>query len=205
VRSLIGSLATFAVLVGGPVAAHADDWEVTVEKDGVRVETREVDGCKIREVRATARFDMPAERLFTVLGDIEAYPEILPPTIVARLLRRVGDLAWFYMVIDPPVIARRDYCMRVARERRPSGELRSEWMEVADGCPKSAEVRMPRNSGSWVLTPEDGGRSTRVVYQVLVDPGGDIPAWMVNRMQAQKVPDLFALLKKAANMPRYAR
>jgi hypothetical protein len=205
---LAGSLA----LVAGAARA-ADDglatpgssWESVFEANGVQVYARPVAGSKIHEVRGVGLVDKPPEQVLSVLRDVEAYPEIMPPTEVARLLRRTGDAAWYYMVINPPVIARRDYCIRSTVGRSPDGTLRTEWTTATDGCPtgRSNVLRIWDNSGQWVLQPEAGGRATRAIYQAHTDPGGDVPAWIVNRTTARSVPDIFASLRRATALPRY--
>ena len=64
---------------------------------------------------------------------------------------------------------------------------------------------MPRNSGRWLLTPAQGGQATMVEYELLSDPGGQVPAWMVNRGTARSLPELFRTIQRAVQQPRYAR
>ena len=40
-------------------------------------------------------------------------------------------------------------------------------------------VRVQRIEGFWQFTPQEDG-SVEIVYQVLSDPGGEIPVWLVN-------------------------
>jgi hypothetical protein len=42
-----------------------------------------------------------------------------------------------------------------------------------------ARVRIPLVEGFWHFIPQDSG-GTKVVYQSMVDPGGDVPLWLVN-------------------------
>ena len=191
-------------------AAFADEgpgpWEAVYAGGGVTVVARKQPGSKIKEIRAVGEVAMGSERLFAVLGDIEQYPRIMPPTIAAHLLAKEGTSAWYHLEIDPPVVSKRDYCIKVTLTRLPDGKLQSEWHDTNErGCPplKPGYVRMRGTFGRWLLTPLDGGR-TFVDYQAYTDPAGSLPAWAVNRATARQMGDMFKSLVKAAAEVRYA-
>jgi ribosome-associated toxin RatA of RatAB toxin-antitoxin module len=55
--------------------------------------------------------------------------------------------------------------------------------------PQDGYVRVTAIYGSWTLVPtRDGG--TRVTYVVSSDPGGALPAWLVNRAQQHAAPTM---------------
>jgi hypothetical protein len=185
--------------------ARAADWESHSEKDGVHLFTRDVEGSKIREVMAQGVVAARPEAVLAVLGDVTSYPEVMPPTEAATLLSKVGATAIYYMVINPGWIARRDYCIRATLSRLPEGKYKSQWTVAREGCPpvRGNVVRMNENTGQWLLSPIDGGRSTLVVYQADSDPAGAVPAWMVNSGTIGGLRDLFRSLRKAVLRPRY--
>jgi len=47
--------------------------------------------------------------------------------------------------------------------------------------PVDGKVRIEKISGNWTLTPE-GEDKVKVSYEMNIDPGGDIPKWIVNSM-----------------------
>lgn len=208
------SLRTFAsviVVCGGFLGVARGDgatgeWRLTKEKHGVQVYQRKVGFSSVDEVRGEAVLDVPAEVLFRVLGDVESYPGVLPPTVVARRLKEEQGARFFYTEINPPLIQRRFYCIRSQTERRPDGALRVEWSLANELCPPTQRrmVRVEDNAGAWTLRPLDEHR-TRVIYQAHTNPGGEIPAWIVNEATAGQLPDIFRALRKAADLPRYAQ
>lgn len=198
---------TLATLTSFAQADDAGGWNAVHSRDGVAVSARPRAGSKIHEMQAVSDMDAPAERLLMVLDDIERYPSFMPPTTVARLLSREKDQSYYYMEINPPVIARRDYCIRVGMQRFPDGKLRSYWATDNASCPASERrgvVRVPSNSGEWILEPIDGGRRTHVTYRCHIEVGGQVPAWMVNRVSATELPNVFAAVRRAVAQPRYA-
>ena len=60
-------------------------------------------------------------------------------------------------------------------------------------------------TGRWLLVPEksaSGRESIKVLYEMNVDPGGDLPSWLVNNM-AVDLP--FITLKNLRNLVKRAR
>lgn len=184
-------------------APDASDWSPAVERDGVRVESRPVAGSAVREVRACAVLPLPAERLFAILEDVEQQAGRIPPTVEARLLHKEGPDAWYYVVVDPPAVSRRDYCIHTSAVATPDGGFRTDFAATSEHCPppRPGLVRIAETRGSWTLTPRAGG-ATEVRYQGHTDPGGGLPAWLVNRATPGSIVDaVLALFKAAASRP----
>ena len=77
-------------------AAHAgecDGFDFALERDGVRVFNRKIEGSAVRELCATARIETPPAEVYALLRDIESYPSRIPPTVVAQKLARSCDAA----------------------------------------------------------------------------------------------------------------
>lgn len=207
-HSLLLAFALAAPLVGGPATPASGSeaqWESYSDKDGVHVYTRAADGTSIKDVMATAVVEAPPEQVLAVLGDVEAYPEVMPPTESAKLIGRSGATAWYYMVLNPGWITRRDYCIRASLSRLANGAFKSEWAIDGRTCPapRASLVRMVRNEGQWLLSPLAGGKATSVVYQAHSEPGGSVPAWMVNSGTARGVPGVIKAVQKAVTQSRY--
>jgi hypothetical protein len=186
-----------------PAAARADGaaepWRVISDRDGLTVASRRVPSSAIDEVRAVATFELPLAPILTILSDVEHYPGNLPPTAVARRLQGSDGDGFYYMEIKPSMVARRYSCTHSRVIRQSAGVVRVEWSSANQLCPERQDgmVRMEDNAGSWTLTAISDGR-TRVVYQAHADPGGTIPASMVNWVTARTVPELLQSLQRAA-------
>jgi len=136
---------------------------------------------------------------------VEHYPEIVPPTVIANRLRSEGeDITYYYMEIDPPVVARRFYCIRVEQGSDADGLLRSAWRPANELCPEPGrgKVRIEATEGEWTVRALDDGHA-EVVYHAHTDPSGAIPAWVVNRVQPGQVREIMESVRRAAALPRY--
>jgi len=180
-------------------------WQTLHEEGELRISARSVPGERIRELRVSAVSRWPAARLMALIGDLDNYPRFMPHTRHVQSLGRSGRSGRWYIVIDPMMVSRRDYCVRVTIERFPDGRLQSRFGGQAEGCPAERRglVRMRRIEGSWTLYPRPDGR-TLLVYQAITDPAGDVPTWMVNRAGASSLRDMLRALERAAGDPRVA-
>lgn len=195
---------TLSAAMTSPVTADAG-WKFASEKGGVSVWFRPFPSSSVNEVRGEAVFDVSAEALFAVLGDIDSYAEIMPPTALSKRLSDGTSARSYYIEIDPPVVSRRYYCMDVVLSRPRVDQFVSEWRMWPLGCSprKSSMVQMADNSGRWRLSSL-GPLKTKVEFQAHMDPGGQIPTWMVNRATVGQIADTFLSLRRAAHLPRYA-
>lgn len=199
------TLATAAVFA--VASAHADGgWTKVFERSGVVVSVRPRIGSRVNEMGAVGDVSAPPARVQAVIADMERYPEFLPPTSAVRLLQRVGDTALFFMEINPPVVARRDYCLRVTWKELPGGALHGTWEADNQNCPpeRRGVVRMHVNEGEWILEPRAGGLHTHMRYRCHLDVAGHVPAWLFNRVSAGAIPKIFAAVARLVNDPRYA-
>ena len=67
---------------------------------------------------------------------------------------------------------------------------------------KKGIVRIDHSSGKWVITPVNKHKM-HVVYTLQVDPGGAIPAWLVNMLAAQGPIQSFKKLRLQLQKPVY--
>ena len=192
------------VCLGSPSvgAAGTVEWQSVSDDGFAQISARAVDGTSVQELRVSAVMKIPAERLIAVIGDVDHYPAFMPPTQEVLSLGREGNTGRWYIVIDPPLIHRRDYCVQITIDRLPGGVMQSRFHRWDQGCPpeRPGLVRMHRVEGSWRLTPLADG-TTQVVYQAITDPAGQVPTWMVNRAGGNSIRDMFRSLERAASNP----
>ena len=170
----------------------AQEWTAAGVKDGIVMHYRDDAALQAREVRAVAELPHPADRIIALACDFTQTPD--PGVREAKLLS--GDLASRYEIYLRyssrfVVVAARDVVIDVRRDA--SG---CTWSEGADRVPpRQGTVRMPLLRGSWLVERIDDSRS-RVVYQVIVRPGGSVPAWLVRRGAVDALPDIITRVSR---------
>lgn len=185
-----------------------EGWEEKANTNGVLVYARDREGSSIKELRAVGTIDAPPAAVMRVLADYARYSETMPYTEKSEVLGRESDgSVIFYTVIDPPIVSRRDYTLRISDEsdwRGGRGYLRSRWTISDKGpAPREGYVRVPVNDGSWTLAPRHGGTKTYATYDLFTDPGGSLTTFIINKANRSTIPDLFEVLRQQAKDPRY--
>jgi len=63
--------------------------------------------------------------------------------------------------------------------------------------PDDTGAIQPRvNSGSWELWPVENGRQTEAIYYLHLDPGGALPAFLVNLVNSRALPDVIKAVSR---------
>ncbi len=192
-----------------PAAAQSGAWSKKSEEDGIAVYSRQSVRGSLHEVRMVGEIDAPPRACRNVMVDHEAHPETMPHTAETRVLAREGDrVTWVYSLLDVPVVSNRDFTLRSVEEelRGSSAGYRIRFTVANDRGPppRHGVVRIELCTGSWEFVSIDGGRRTRAVYTLLVDPGGFIPAFLANKATRRSLPDVFRAVRRWAQAPRYA-
>ncbi|HEX6147105.1 MAG TPA: SRPBCC family protein [Acidimicrobiia bacterium] len=121
----------------------------------------------------TLEIDAPAEALYDVVADIDAYPEWATGVKEVEVLGRTpdGQVERARFVLEG-FVKEIEYVLRYTHDR-PN---RLSWVAEAD----SKDVRMLE--GSYSFSPVDG--ATEVVYALSVEPNFTLPGFL--RRQAEK-------------------
>lgn len=168
----------------------ADAWHTVSQRDTTCVYARYGSGSGVREVLAVATIAATPDRVAAVISDFARYPDFMPYVAATKVLDERGPTSWvFQQLAFPFPISARYYTIRLDADRRPGGGHRIAWTLAGDGEPRatgSGEATRV-NDGLWDLQPADGG-ATRVTYAIHTDPGGMLPAFVVNQANSVAVP-----------------
>jgi hypothetical protein len=189
------------------LAAAGDGWKVASRTGDIEVQERTRPGSRVRELQTVAVVDAPPAVVRRVVTDWDRYVELMPYTEEARVVatEKGGRVVHFYTLVNPPLVSRRDYTMRMVDEGPvKGGALRISWTPSSRGPPpRKGVVRITVNDGSWLLEPLDGGTRTRATYRLHADPGGSVPAFAANRANREALPGVLQAVRRAASDPRY--
>jgi hypothetical protein len=172
-------------------------WQDAGVRNGVTLSFRDDPQLNARQVRAVAELPHAFDQIIDVVCD---FTQLLDPdTRESRVL--AGDIGAdyeIYLRYAPRymVVAARDVVLSVQAE-----DNGCTWSEVAGRLPPQAgAVRMPLLRGSWSVEAIDASRS-RVTYQIVVNPGGSIPGWMVRRGAVSALPGVIERAARCLSIP----
>jgi len=181
-------------------------WKFITEKEGVKVYTSEVPGSKVKAVKVEAMIDATESQLLAVLMDINTSTEWEYHVKSATLVKQVSpsELYYYCEVNLPWPVANRDFVAHIAVTQDPDTKVVYMDGPTVPGIvpEKKGIVRIKNSTGKWVITPEGSGQ-VKVEYSLHVDPGGNIPSWLVNMFAAEGPVQEFKKLRIQVQKPAY--
>jgi hypothetical protein len=187
-------------------ASAQTDWKLNTESDGIKIYTSLVPGSKIKAVMVDCDFKATASQFVSVLLDIKASPEWLYHTKLCTVVKQVSpsELYYYSEVSLPWPADNRDFVGHITVTQNPDTKvITMDGPAVPGFVPiKEGIVRIDHSGSQWLITPLANGE-LRVKYTLHVDPGGALPAWMVNMFAAEGPTQIFKKLKLQLQKPLY--
>lgn len=161
--------------------AHAEDWQLAKDEDGIKVFLSSVPGSKYKAYRGVVDIKADVQTINALQEDVKGSCAWIHACAEMKLLKGSGDEAWTYSKIDMPwPVTGRDLVLHVRTEKAAGGAIiRHLQAEPTFAPEESGQIRVPKLVGEWRMTPKGPG-VTEVVYQVQTEPGGSIPSWLAN-------------------------
>ena len=198
-------LVPFILLTIGATAVIAgNDWiHEKSTRDGITLFTRTTPGTTVREIRAKMVINASPEAVLEAACAPETYKETTQKYVESNHYFKVKNPnVWFnYQLVDFPVIAKRDYCLRYEKIMNPEkGIYQLNWrVSTRFGPPpQQGVVRVSNVRGLVDIKPQDGGKKSLMRYTLLADPGGDIPTWIINLANRVSLPNILREIKDAS-------
>jgi ribosome-associated toxin RatA of RatAB toxin-antitoxin module len=181
-------------------------WKLSEEKDGVKIYTRPIENSKINAIKVEFNLSASPEQLAALLMDIEHSDEWLYHCKYSRVIKSVSRNEFYYytQVSVPWPVKDRDFVSHCVIQQNPKSKVITIDAPAIGGMVPEDDnlVRITKASSKWTLYP-DGMKNTKVNYELEVDPGGSIPAWLVNLFSSQGPVESYKKLKLQINKPQY--
>ncbi|HCX25175.1 MAG: hypothetical protein CMB80_33510 [Flammeovirgaceae bacterium] len=158
------------------------EWKLIKEEDNIQVFARIAENSSIKEIRITCSVKTTMERMESFLSDVPKYADWVYKCDTSILLNRVSDKeTYYYTTLNFPFpMTDRDLVIHSIHEIDSLGVYRSH-SKASEAYYKEQEdyVRIEYFESTWEITPQNNG-TLFIDYFAYSDPGGDIPAWLVN-------------------------
>jgi hypothetical protein len=180
-------------------ASDKNDWTLKREKDGINIYSRPSDFSKVNDIRVDMDLTGTVEQLAAILRDVNGYSGWVYSTRTASIIKKVGENEFIYYaeVGTPWPAANRDYYADLKITLNPANHsMNVVSVGMKDYQPEKKDfVRVPMSRGSWTVTTQSA-RKIHLQYILQIDPGGSIPAWILNSFVAKAPLETFSSLKK---------
>ncbi len=188
---------------------YAQEWKVVTRANGIVGYTRP-SGFPIDEVRAVGVVDAPLPALEAVLRDIPAEKRFGYRCAEAYRVDIPGVKATpdafpiYYRMQLPYPVQDRDTIWLVRFLYNPLTETLKADLQTLDTnhAERPGIIRMRRGNASFVLRPVDQNH-TEIVYTAQCDPGGTLPAFLVNMILKDFAPTTIAKIREVVKDPKY--
>ena len=167
---------------------QAQRWVLQKEEDSIRIYTAHTETSKIKSIKAEFTLHSTREALFEQLLRADLYHEWQFNTIESKILENINqrEVVYYCEVAAPWPISNRDLIIHLKVLDNPgSNEFAIQTRAESKRIPlKNGVVRVPHSRGDWHVK-QVGPKMLKVSFEFQVDPGGYVPAWLVNLTCAQ--------------------
>jgi hypothetical protein len=165
-----------------------ENWILSKDMDGIKVYTKTETGSCYKSFKAEMQSNCKIEDIVSVLKDVKRFGIWVADTKEVKLLKMEDNDQYHYIETSLPwPFKSRDMVYHFQYIRINSNQLKVIITGIPDYInPKGDIIRMKKANGFWLLTSLDSNKTT-ITYQLHVEPGGTIPAWLAN-VSVIKIP-----------------
>jgi hypothetical protein len=183
---------TCLVLCSGFVSSVVGqyNWQLSKVKDGIRVYQSAVKYSNYKSIKVECTLEGNYDKLIAVLNNVTGQKEWVYNNKTAYILKRINsnELYYYSETSLPWPMSNRDAVVHLKIDKDSLNRfVNITSVSVPDYIgEKSGKVRVTRSSVSWNVTMPTA-KTLSIIYIFEADPGGSLPAWVVN-MFSEKGP-----------------
>jgi hypothetical protein len=159
------------------------DWELKKDEDGIKVYTRYAENSNLKEVKTVNVVQSSLSGIVALLLDVKNYPNWIYSCSEASTLKTINDHEEYHYQVTrvPWPLQNRDMIWHFnIQQDTATGIVTITNTSEPEFVPeKNGIVRVRRVQSSYKLTPSGTG-NVNVEFEIFVDPGGSVPAWLIN-------------------------
>ena len=176
------------------LSSAQNDCVLKKDKDNIKVYSCKTPDSEFKAVRAEFELNATIEDYMAIVLDVDRYKEWHYRVINPRLLHKTSDteLIYYTQISAPWPVSNRDLILRLNLDLNiNTGVLTVTLESISDYLPAVDNVvRIPESFSRMTLTPI-GNSKLKAEYFIQVDPGGSMPAWVVNMVSTQAPYETF--------------
>jgi ribosome-associated toxin RatA of RatAB toxin-antitoxin module len=199
--SLFFLLTTFGFCQSAP-----NKWAIKKDESGIAIYTRKAANSCFKELKAVFYLKTSLSSIVALVDDWENYSNWVYKCGQSSILKKVSDreLIHYQTVLVPWPLDKRDFIVTtVLTQDEKTKVITIKSTANPKYIPdKPGFVRIPQLDACWILTPMKDG-VVEINYQLLVNPGGSIPVWIVNMVVIDGPFQTMVNFKQWVMKPKY--
>lgn len=185
--------------------AQETPWKLKRDKKGLKVYFRKSKNSKVNELKLVTEIEGSLNAVVALFKDIPSYPQWVYKCIVAEKKETSEQSGVFYNEIDFPwPLTNRDFYARSKISQDPDTKVVTSTLKGLPnyGPEKENAIRLQLLDVKWQFTPI-APEKIKLEYYLKSDPGGSIPAWLINMALDQGPKQTVAGIQKMMYLPKY--
>jgi hypothetical protein len=186
---------------------QAPEWKLAKNVNGITLYTASDPAYAVKGVKAELEFDARLPQLIAVVMDVDHYSGWVYQCKQSKLLKRLSkqELIYYHVTDAPWPVDDRDLISKFSIKKNSPNEVEitsgnlDNYMPVQPGF-----VRVKKTNAYWKFTQQANGK-VHAEYRLFLDPGGSVPAWIMNLFITNGPYETFLNMKKQVNDPQYAK
>ena len=172
---------TLGVLLLTFTVSAQENWKLVKDEAGIKVYTKYETGSGYKAFKAEMQASCKIKSIVEVLKNSESINNWIVNCKGVKLLKTDGNDQYYYIETSLPFpFKNRDMVFHFQYIETDSQQVKVTVTGIPDYLPPNEGiVRLAKANGSWLLTSIDTSK-TAITYQMHVEPGGLIPAWLAN-------------------------
>ncbi|GAL13665.1 Collagenase and related proteases [Vibrio astriarenae] len=199
-------IAALLIVCAFGAQAMQDNWKEVKDKKGVKVYNQSIEGSSFKAFRAEMNIDANLSTLIAAFNDVDAGTSWVENVDEMRLVKTtsVTDTITYTLSKAPWPVSDRDAVVHNITTQDPETLVVTiDQAAVPDFVPRiKGNVRIEQLNSTWTFTPVSENE-TYVTYQVFTEPGGNLPAWLVNTVAVSQPYKTFLGLREMAVKAEY--
>lgn len=160
-----------------------NEWQLRKQEQGISVYSKDFENSKFKELKSIFQIKTSLTSVVALLKDFESYPGWVYRCGESYKVKQISETVslHYQTVVAPWPVDDRDFIVHVVIQQDPvTGIVTQKGNAVIDSKPEvKGRVRIKTFKANWKITPLKDG-FVQIEYQLMVDPGGSVPAWLVN-------------------------
>lgn len=183
-------------------------WTMAKEVDGIKIFEADVKGADVVAFRGETTLNFPIERVVSSLADMDRKKEWMHDLKEVRTLEIIGPRVRieYYHSGTPWPLSDRDFIYKAEFKYFPKVEtfvLNLENTQHSSMPPIEGVVRGKIIESNYYISKTGKPGVTKVAVEILVDPMGSVPKWLVNIFQKDWPRNTLTSLKRLMNDPSF--
>ena len=189
----------------GSRAIRQGDWKLAKDKEGIQVYTRKTEESKFVEFKGVTELEGKVDAFVAVMKDADNMTNWIYSVVNGKILESTDTTLIYYAESKLPwPFDNRDAVYLDSFKWNSKEKILTIAIKcLPDYIGKNEDlVRIPYAKGFWKAEEIYTGK-LKVTFQMVVDPGGSIPAWLVNAFVIDSPFETLKGLKEVINDKKY--